>query len=120
MRVEPPLRLAIVWRTGLYRCEYWKWPDRPGHVRLYDGPTIRVVHVVQSVDEMRSVAAGWRAELPQPPTGERRVQSDRRVMPRDGRRDDDPVPTCPACGLPLRGRPHGSEAACAAAMVREG
>ena len=119
MRVEPPLRLAIVWRTGPYRCEYWKSRDRAGHLRLYEGPALRGVHVVQSVDEMRSVATSCRTELTQPPTAERREGADRRAMPQNGRRDTDPVPTCAACGLPLIGS-HGSEAACAAAIVGEG
>ena len=122
MRVEapPPVRLAIVWRSGPHTCEYWKSPNRPGDVRLYHGPNLRSIRVVQSVDEMRSVATSWRTELPQLPTAERRERAERRAMPRKGRRDNDPVPTCAACGLPLMGRPHGSEAACAAAMVEEG
>ena len=74
MRVEapPPVRLAIVWRSGPHTCEYWKSPNRPGDVRLYHGPNLRSIRVVQSVDEMRSVATSWRTELPQLPTAERR------------------------------------------------
>ena len=121
MRVDAPpaVLLAIVWRSGPHTCQYWKSPNRPGDVRLYDGPCLRSIRVVQSVDEMRSVAAGWRTESPQPPTAERREPADRRAMPRSGRRDNDPIPTCAACGLPLMGGPHGSEAACAAAVRRE-
>jgi len=44
-----------------------------------------------------------------------RADEDRRVMSRSGRRESDPTPLCPSCGLPQR-QPHGSDAECIAAL----
>ena len=39
-------------------------------------------------------------------------------MTRSGRRDSDPAPTCPSCGLATE-RPHGSDADCIEALRAE-
>ena len=96
-----PLRLAIVWRTGSLRCEYWKAPDRLGHLRLYEGPLLRGVRAAWSVDEIRSVAAVWRTNLPAPTGADRRRLADRRRSRPSGRRSTDPI------RLPLGGNSIG-------------
>lgn len=111
-----PLRLAIVWRTGVLRCEYWKAPGRPGHLRLYEGPLLRGIRVAGSVDEVRSAAAVWRTDLPAATGADRRL-ADRRTSTRSGRRSTDPIQTCSACGLPV-GPQHRSVKECAAAVPR--
>jgi hypothetical protein len=118
MGVEPPLRLAIVWRTDPYRCEYWKSPGRPGHVRLYEGSVLRGIRVAGSVDEMRAAAAVWRSELPSPAGADRRVSAERRASTHSGRRSTDPIKTCCACGLPVGPQQHRSPEDCAVAMLR--
>jgi hypothetical protein len=48
-----------------------------------------------------------------------RMKSDRRRVTRSGRREADPTPCCPACGLPTVGGPHTSNAACTDALGAE-
>ena len=112
------IMLAIVWRMGAYRCEFWKASGHAGHARLYFGSALLHERRVATIDEMRSVADSWRIRQggqgvrPQP---DRRRPSDRRSAPRSGRRGTDPVPTCPSCGLPIQ-YPHGSDADCIVAL----
>jgi hypothetical protein len=47
-----------------------------------------------------------------------RTDEDRRNVTRGGRRESDPNPTCPSCGLVVE-RPHGSDADCIAALRQE-
>jgi hypothetical protein len=112
-----PRRLAIVWRIGVFRCEYWKAPDRLDHVRLYEGPLLRGIRAARSVDEMRSAAAVWRTDLPAPTGADRRL-ADRRTSTHSGRRSTDPIQTCSTCGLPVGPKPHRSLKECAAAVLR--
>ena len=53
-----------------------------------------------------------------PPLEHRATEEDRRVGTRDGRRETDPNPTCPSCGLPVKS-PHGSDSDCIAALKEE-
>ena len=46
---------------------------------------------------------------------DQRTEEDRRAQTRSGRRQFDPQPTCPSCGLAIE-RPHGSDADCIAAL----
>ena len=48
----------------------------------------------------------------------RATEEDRRVATRGGRRETDPKPTCPSCGLPVK-RPHGSDSDCIAMLKEE-
>src|SRR6476620_10311014 len=48
----------------------------------------------------------------------RSADGDRRCISRGGRRDSDPKPRCPACGLVVE-RPHGSESECISALQNE-
>jgi hypothetical protein len=111
------IMLATVWRMGDYRCEFWKAPGRTGHARLYFGSAL-LNERVATIDEVRSVADGWRIRQGAQgvrPRLDRRRPSDRRSRPRSGRRGTDPVPTCLSCGLPIQ-YPHGSDADCIAAL----
>jgi hypothetical protein len=45
--------LAIVWRAGTHRCEYWKAAGDHGHVRLYDGSSLKMDRLVATIEEMR-------------------------------------------------------------------
>ena len=49
---------------------------------------------------------------------DQRIEEDRRAQTRNGRREFDPDPTCPSCGLRIE-RPHGSDADCIAALRSE-
>ena len=49
---------------------------------------------------------------------DRRTDTDRRSITRSGRRERDPMPVCPSCGLAVD-RPHGSDADCIAALQDE-
>ena len=128
---EGPIRLldqlqplAIVWRAGTHRCEYWKARGDHGQVRLYDGSSLKMDRLVATIEEMRATAMLWRktivaavdqAERPRI----QRAYVERRRITRAGRRDGDPAPTCPSCGLPIAANPHGSDAECVAALRRE-
>ena len=54
--------------------------------------------------------------LPLKPKPDRRDLADRRTVTRSGRRDADPRPRCPACGLLVGRRPHSNEGECIAAL----
>lgn len=120
--LNPVLPLAIVWRAGTHRCEYWKVPGNQAHVRLYDVSGLKMERVVTTIEEMRAAARSWRESVmaavdhADRPRIERAVE--RRKMTRAGRRDNDPVPICPSCGLPAANR-HGSDAECVAALRLE-
>ena len=49
---------------------------------------------------------------------DQRTEEDRRAQTRCGRRQFDPQPTCPSCGLAIE-HPHGSDADCIAALQDE-
>ena len=49
----------------------------------------------------------------------RESNADRRAVTRSGRRQTDPVPRCPSCGLPVVTGAHGSDRACNAALRGE-
>ena len=49
----------------------------------------------------------------------RESNAERRGVTRSGRRQTDPVPRCPSCGLPLVTAAHGSDTACNAALRGE-
>ena len=116
--------LAIVWRAGTHRCEYWKAAGDHGHVRLYDGSSLKMDRLVATIEEMRATAMSWRntivtaaGQAARPRI--QRAYVERRKISRAGRRDGDPVPICPSCGLPVAADPHGSDADCVAALRRE-
>ena len=80
--------------------------------------------IVTTIEEMRAIAMSWRktmvAAVDQ--AGRDRIERaevDRRKISRAGRRDADPVPICPSCGLYVAANPHGSDAECVAALRRE-
>ena len=50
--------------------------------------------------------------------GGREIAKDRRHVTRSGRREGDPKPLCPFCGLAVK-LPHGSDADCIAALKEE-
>ena len=54
--------------------------------------------------------------LPLKPKPDRRDETERRKVTRSGRRDADPQPRCPSCGLLVGRRPHASERECIAAL----
>ena len=116
--------LAIVWRAGTHRCEYWKAAGDHGHVRLYDESSLKMDRLVATIEEMRATAMSWRntivtaaGQAARPRI--QRAYVERRKISRAGRRDGDPVPICPSCGLPVAADPHGSDADCVAALRRE-
>jgi hypothetical protein len=80
--------------------------------------------MVATIEEMRATAMSWRKTIvaavdqADGPWIER-AHVERRRITRAGRRDGDPVPTCPSCGLPVAVDPHGSDAECVAALCRE-
>ena len=116
--------IAIVWRAGTHRCEYWKAAGDHGHVRLYDGSNLKMDRMVATIEEMRGTAMSWRktivaADAQADQLRIQRAHVERRKITRAGRRDGDPVPTCPSCGLPVAANPHGSDAECVAALRRE-
>ena len=81
-------------------------------------------HTVTTIEEMRAIAMSWRKTMVTAvdQAGRDRIERaevDRRKITRAGRRDVDPVPTCPSCGLPVAADPHGSDAECVAALRRE-
>ena len=121
--LNPVLPLAIVWRAGTHRCEYWKVPGNQAHVRLYDASGLKMERVVTTIEEMRATAMSWRESVMAAvdPADRPRIEraDERRKITRAGRRDTDPVPICPSCGLPVPGNPHGSDADCVAALRRE-
>ena len=95
-----------------------------GHVRLYDASGLKMERIVTTIEEMRATAMSWRKTIVA--TVDRadrprieRAHDERRKITRAGRRDVDPVPTCPSCGLPVAANPHGSDAECVAALRRE-
>lgn len=95
-----------------------------GHVRLYDGSGLKMERIVTTIEEMRATAMSWRKtivaavdQVDRPRV--ERAHAERRKITRAGRRDVDPVPTCPSCGLPVAANPHGSDAECVAALRRE-
>jgi len=49
----------------------------------------------------------------------RESNAERRAVTRSGRRQPDPVPRCPSCGLPVVTAAHGSDRACNAALRGE-
>ena len=120
--LNPVLPLAIVWRAGTHRCEYCKGPGNQAHLRLYDVSGLKMERVVTTIEEMRATAMSWRESVmavvdhADRPRIERGVE--RRKIPRAGRRDTDPVPICPSCGLPGANR-HGSDPECVAALRLE-
>jgi len=80
--------------------------------------------LVATIEEMRATAMSWReiivaavdqADRPRI----QRAYIERRRITRAGRRNGDPVPICPSCGLPVAADPHGSDADCVAALRRE-
>ena len=116
--------LAIVWRSGTYRCEYWKVVGNHGHLRLYDASALKMERIVATIEEMRAVAISWRktvvVAVQQAGRGQiERAGVDRRKIARAGRRDGDPVPICASCGLAVASHGHGSDAECVAALRRE-
>ena len=77
--------------------------------------------LVASIEEMRAIALLWRKSVvaPADQVDRPRIQLadvERRRITRAGRRDGDPVPTCPSCGLPVAANAHGSDADCVAAL----
>lgn len=53
---------------------------------------------------------------PNVPRDKRESNAERRAVTRTGRRQTDPVPRCPSCGLPVVTGPHASDSACKLAL----
>ena len=80
--------------------------------------------LVATIEEMRATARSWREMIVTAVDQSdrpliQRAYVERRKITRAGRREADPVPTCPCCGLPVEANPHGSDAECVAALRRE-
>ena len=103
-------------------AESWKVPGNQAHVRLYDASGLKMERVVTTIEEMRATAMSWRESVMAAvdPADRPRIEraDERRKITRAGRRDTDPVPICPSCGLPAANR-HGSDAECVAALRLE-
>ncbi len=94
------LQPIIVWRQGVWRCEYLKRGGTSGGTLcLYRGSTLAISRKVRSFDEMQWIAHEWKQVVSAVPitswkdssAQDRRLRPpERRAVPRGGRREADP------------------------------